>query len=256
MEPVTVLVGTVSELFQSDLDAGRYLIERLADTDLGPGVRVESLHYGAIAVAQTLEDLRPGTLVLASAVERGRRPGDITRYLLTPPDLTAEETQVAVGDAVTGYVSPDLLVEVAAGLGALPSRVVVYEVEPVLTGPGDRLSAEVDAAVDELVRRVRVEVRRVPLLDLAEQLRGLAAAERLADGPALGALHQLLDCLRTLEVDGRWGAAFAARDRLRLAIAAGGTSEGMDHLDWGLWWALIEELDRLAALEVKDGSRA
>lgn len=250
---MSVLVGSVSELFQSDLDAGRYLVERLADVDLGPDVRVESLHYGAIAVAQTIQDINPGTLVLASAIARERRPGSITRYLLPPVLLTPEETQVAVGDAVTGYVSPDLLIEVAAGLGALPPRVIVFEIEPVLVGPGDRMSPEVGAAVDELIGLVRTEVRRMPLLDLADQLRELTTGERLSDGAAIAALHEVLDALRVLEREGRWAGAFAARDRLQLAIAAGQTSEGMDHLDWGLWWALIEEIDRLAAAEVLDG---
>ncbi len=39
------------------------------------------------------------------------------------------------------------------------------------------------------------------------------------------------------------------RDELRLRIARGETGEGMDQLDWTLWWALIEELDRLQAVE-------
>jgi hypothetical protein len=38
--------------------------------------------------------------------------------------------QAAVGDAVTGYVHVDLLVEVASGFDALPARTVAVEVEP------------------------------------------------------------------------------------------------------------------------------
>jgi hypothetical protein len=36
---------------------------------------------------------------------------------------------------------------------------------------------------------------------------------------------------------------------MRLAISGSSSSEGMDHRDWGLWWGLLEELDRLEALE-------
>ena len=39
------------------------------------------------------------------------------------------------------------------------------------------------------------------------------------------------------------------RDRLRAAIIAGNTSDRMDYRDWGLWWALIEELDRVQNCE-------
>ncbi|MBA2577804.1 MAG: hypothetical protein H0V05_14370, partial [Euzebyaceae bacterium] len=67
--------------------------------------------------------------------------------------------------------------------------------------------------------------------------------------PAVEALRGLLDELDELDRDGTWGTAFRERDRLRLRIAAGETGEGMDHLDWGLWWALIEEIDRLQQVE-------
>ena len=67
---MTVLVGGVSELFQGDLDLGRLAVARLLDEDLGPGVLVEDLHYGAVAVAQRLEEVRPDTLVLVGAVRR------------------------------------------------------------------------------------------------------------------------------------------------------------------------------------------
>ncbi|MEJ7744110.1 MAG: hypothetical protein WKF73_17155 [Nocardioidaceae bacterium] len=62
-------------------------IERLQAEDLGPGVLVEELHYGAVAVAQRLEDLRPDALVLVSAVRRGRPPGTVERRRLDPPRL-------------------------------------------------------------------------------------------------------------------------------------------------------------------------
>ncbi|MBA3798713.1 MAG: hypothetical protein H0X18_06375, partial [Geodermatophilaceae bacterium] len=84
--PVAVLVGGVSELFQHDLDLGRLAVERLQDEDLGQGVVVEELHYGAVAVAQRLEDLRPAALVLISAVRRGRPPGTVQRRRVDPPE--------------------------------------------------------------------------------------------------------------------------------------------------------------------------
>ena len=245
---MTVLVGGVSELFQGDLDLGRLVVDRLAAEDLGRDVAVEDLHYGAVAVAQRLEDLRPETLVLVAAVRRGRRPGTVERRRIDPPQLAPDQLQAAVGDAVVGYVHVDLVVDVAAGLHVLPARTVAVEVEPEQVGPGEGLSGSAVAGLGAALAIVRDEVRRAPLLRLADELRTLLDGDRLEDSAALRAL---LDELGRLDREGRWGATFGLRNRLRLGIAAGASSEGMDHRDWGLWWALIEELDRLEALEAR-----
>lgn len=246
---MTVLVGGVSELFQSDLDVGRLAVERLLGEDLGPDVLVEELHYGAVAVAQRLEDIQPHTLVLVSAVVRDRPPGSVVRTLVVPPVLSPEQLQAAVGDAVTGYVHVDLIIEVATGLGVLPSRTLTVEVEPEKTSSGEGLSQVAGAGLDEALEIVRSELRRVPLLGLAEELRQLDDGHRLQPSVSRDALYELLDELLQLDLEGRWGRTFALRDRLRLGLAAANSSEGMDHRDWAMWWTLIEELDRLEAFE-------
>lgn len=246
---MTALVGGVSELFQHDLDLGRLAVEALRAEVLGAGVVVEELHYGAVAVAQRLEELRPQALVLVSAVQRGRAPGSVTRVRIDPPALDPAAAQAAVGDAVTGYVHPDLVVEIAAALGVLPRRTVTVEVEPKVLGPGEGLS---DAAAEGLrtaLDLVRAEVRRAPLLALADELRPLVDGSRLPASPALAVLQELLVELEQLDRHGFWGRAFALTDRLKLAISSTPSSEGMDHRDWGLWWALVEEVDRLEVLE-------
>jgi hydrogenase maturation protease len=246
---MTVLVGGVGELFQGDLDLGRLAVERLVAEPLGPGVLVEELHYGAVAVAQRLQELAPEALVLVAAVRRDRVPGTVARHRVEPPRLAPAQSQAAVGDAVVGYVHVDLVVEVAAALGALPGRTVAVEVEPARTEPGEALSAAAAAGLEVALDVVRSELRRQPLLRLADELRPLVTGRRLAPSPALAAVRRLLDELDGLDHHGEWGATFALRDRLRLTIASEPASEGMDHRDWGLWWALVEELDRVQALE-------
>ncbi len=241
----------MSELFQRDLDLGRLAVERLQAEDLGPGVLVEEMHYGAVAVAQRLQELRPATLVLVSAVRRGRTPGSVERRRIDPRELVPAEAQAAVGDAVTGYVHPDLVVEVAAALGMLPPRVVAVEVEPELTGPGDGLSGAAAGGLEVALGLVRSEARRAPLLELAAELRPLVAADRLDASSALSTLRELLAELALLDKDGRWGRSFALRDRMQLEIAAGATGEGMDARDWAMWWTLIEELNRVEADEAQ-----
>lgn len=246
---MTVLVGGVSQLYQGDLDLGRRAAERLGAEALGPGVVVEELHYGAVAVAQRLEELCPTAVILVGAAERARPPGTVQRRRVRCSPAPTEVVQHAVADAVTGYVTIDLVVDVGTGLGALPARTVTVEVEPARTGPSEDLSPEAEAGLEEALELVRTELRRLPVLELADQLSPLAAEARLEPASALEVLRELLGELRRLDEEGRWGAAFRLRDRLRRHIAEGATGEGMDGLDWSLWWALIEELDRLQAVE-------
>jgi hypothetical protein len=260
-----VLIGGVGELFQGDLDLGRHAVQRLLHEHHASSARrgravapacevlVEELHYGAVAVAQRLEELRPGTLILVGAVRRGRPAGSVRRRRIEAPSLTPDEVQAAVGDAVTGYVGMDLLVEVAAGFGVLPARTVTFEVEPETVTPGDGLSAPASRGLETVLELVHQELGRLPVLDLAVQLRGADRAAPdgtpLAESSADAAMDALLDALQVLERDGRWGSVFARRDQLRLAIAQGQAGTRMDHREWGQWWAMLEELDRLQGCE-------
>lgn len=245
-----VLVGGVSQLYQGDLDLGRRAAARLVEEPPPtPGVRVEDLYYGAVAIAQRLEELTPSMLLLVGAEQRGRPPGSIERRRIRQLDLRPDEVQVAVGDSVTGYVGIDLVVEVAWGLGVLPARTVALEVEPATTGPDTELSPAGSRALDRVIAMARLEVGRVPLLELADEVRAELADRALEPSPALRAVEEILASLDGLDAEGRWGETFAARDRLRLAISAGQLGEGMTTLDWGLWWSLIEELDRLSTRE-------
>jgi len=246
---VTVLVGGVYELFQGDLDLGRLAVERLRAGPLPAHVLAEDLHYGAVAVVQRLQDLRPDSFVIVTAVRRDRPPGTVERRRLYPPPVDPADFQAAVGDAVTGYVHVDLLVEVATGFEALPARTVAIEVEPAHVGPGEGLTPQAALALEQALELVGLEVRRAPLLQLADDLRPLVADARLAHSNALATLRELLGELEQLDREGRWGRTFALRDRFELAIAGSTSSQGMDHRDWGLWWALVEELDRMEALE-------
>lgn len=154
-----VLVGGVAELYQGDLDLGRRAVEALAAEELGEGVLVEELSYGAVAVAQRLEELRPRALVLVGAAARGRTPGTVERRPLGAEPLPPAEAQLAVGDAVTGYVSIDLLARVAQALGALPPDAVAVEVEPESTGASETLTAAAEAGLARALELVRAEVR-------------------------------------------------------------------------------------------------
>ena len=244
-----IVVGGVGELFQGDLDVGRRAAERLAGMDLGSHVLVEDFHYGAIAVTQRLEDLAPDALVLVGAAPRGRPPGTVERRRIEPAAVEPASFREAVELAGTGTVSIDLVIEVAAGFGALPDRIVSVEVEPEVVAPTDRLSPGAERGLEQAVALVRTQVDRIPLLELVGQARSEVGSGRIEPSPALAVMKRLLTDLELLDREGRWGAAFALKDELRLRIAAGETGEGMEHLDWTQWWGVIEELDRLEAAE-------
>lgn len=254
MEPgsgLTILVGGVAQLFQTDLDLGRHVVEQLTDL-AGPGVLVEDLSYGAIPVVHRLQETNPDALILVGTVTWGHPPGTVTRRVVRGTDRTAAQLQGAVQDAGTGYVDLALTLDVIHGLDQAPPRVVVVEVEPDRTGPGDELSPAGRIAVDVAATRIRTEVALTPLFDLLRLLRHRVAV--LAPDPQapLAALADLVAALDGWDEHGRWGRTLPAAERLRTAIAGGAHHPQMDHGDWGMIWGLLEELRRLEWLAVSD----
>jgi hydrogenase maturation protease len=156
----TILVGGVSQLYQSDHDVGREVVDGLGDL-AAPGVHVEDLSYGAIAVVHRLEELRPDVLILVGTHARGRPAGTVEPRRVAASELTPEELQGAVLDAGTGYVDLALTVDVIHALGVLPARTVVVEIEPAETGPGEGLSDAVRDAVAPAAALIRREVATV-----------------------------------------------------------------------------------------------
>lgn len=243
-----LLVGGVGQLFQGDFDVGRVVAERIAADNRDGQVIVEDLHYGAVAVLQRIEDVAPDALILVGSEQRGKAPGQVSRWLADMGPIDPEQAQVAVEGAVVGYVSIDLILGVLRGLNTSPPRAVVFGIEPQETGPAADLSPTVKKAVEEAVTAIQREVLLTPLFILGTVLRSQQVEFPLAESPASKTMEQLFAALEGLETDGKWGRTFGLKDRLRLQISAGETPEGIGHLDWSLWWGLIEELDRLQAL--------
>jgi hydrogenase maturation protease len=196
-----VVVGGVGHLYQGDLDLGRLAVERLSHDDLGGDVAIEEFSYGAVAVTQRLEELRPEVLVLVGAVERGRQPGTVERREITSVSADPGEIQGAIADAVTGYIHLDLVLEVAHGLGVLPLRTVAIEVEPARTEPSEHLSAEAEAGLARAVELVRAEVRDDVLPDLFMQARNQNLREAIEEhiGQTRDHVAKLEEVFRQLE---------------------------------------------------------
>jgi hydrogenase maturation protease len=246
-------VGGVGQLFQADHDLGRHVIERLTGSDRAPpGVLFEDLSYGAIAVSHRLRELAPTTLVLIGAIERGRPPGTVHRRRVVAVERSDVDLQGAVLDAGTGYVDLDLTLEVAWAFDALPVRTIVLEVEPAVTGPGDRLSAIGAAAVDTAAAAALRECHLAFVFDLVERLRPRLVEGVLEPSSVRTALRDLVDALDVLDHEDRWGRTFTAKDAVQLAVSTGDVGASFDHADWALLWGLVEAVQTLEAASVSE----
>ena len=142
------LIGGVGYSYLRDGSLGPLVVEELAREPWPDGVAVENLSYGPIAVMQRLQDADPpfDRLVLIAAIRRGRPPGTATVYRWDGQLPDAAEIQARVAEAVTGVISLDNLLVITGFFNALPSDVLVVEVEPEDEGWGEGLSAAIEAA--------------------------------------------------------------------------------------------------------------
>lgn len=139
------------------------IVERLLNEPLGPDVVVEDLFFGALAVCQRLQELHPEVLILVGAAARGLEPGRVLRREVAPLKRPLDDLQHAVGEAATGYVSIDLVLEVATAFHALPARTLVFEIEPKTTAPADTLSPEGQTAASVAIDMIKLELRSLAM---------------------------------------------------------------------------------------------
>jgi len=96
-----------------------------------------------------------GTLFLVDAVAAGRTPGTIHRFEW--PDPCVE----ALRPGSTHHLRPAEALRLAAALGTLPPRVIIFGIEAERFDPRLALSPSVAAAVPELVGRIMQELPRL-----------------------------------------------------------------------------------------------
>lgn len=159
-----VLIGGVGYRNLRDHSFGVVLVESLDTRGWPPDVSVEDISYNPIAVVQRLQDepsdRRFDLAVLIGALQRpGRTPGTLDVYRWDNALPGAEGIQEAVTEAVTGIISLDNTLVVARHFDALPTAVVVVELEPDAHEFGDELTP----AVAEALTRARDVVTRLAL---------------------------------------------------------------------------------------------
>jgi hydrogenase maturation protease len=145
----TVVIG-VGNAARRDDGAGLEVARRLRD---GPGVAAAVVECSGDAVA-LLEAW--GACERAIVVDAARgvgAPGAVHRFEAHRRALPAALLATSTHD-----FGVECAVELARALGRLPPTVVVYAIEGQDFAPGEGLSATVEAAVRELVPRIREEV--------------------------------------------------------------------------------------------------
>ena len=152
-----IFIGTVGYQYLRDYSVGPLLLPRLQAMDWPPGITVEELNWGPIAVVQTFEALPEpyDRVVLRAAREQGRAPGTLTlrRWRGGLPD--AERLQDRIAEAVTGVISVDNLLVIGEHLGIWPEEVFLVDVEPGVEEAGAALTPPVEAAVPQILETVR-----------------------------------------------------------------------------------------------------
>ncbi len=151
-----VLVGGVGYRNLRDYSVGPIMAERLARLSWPPGVEIDDLSFGPIALVHRLREAQPyDRIVLVSAVARDRLPGKVYRYQWAESLPAPEEIQARVAEAVTGVISLDNLLVIGRYFDVLPEDVVVIEVEPVVEEWGMDFTPAVAEALDQVEALVR-----------------------------------------------------------------------------------------------------
>jgi len=171
-----VLIGGVGYRNLRDHSFGVVLVDGLDVSGWPPGVLVEDISYNPIAVVQRLQDDPPDQrfdlAVIAGALQRpGRTPGTLSVYRWDNVMPAPAGIHEAVTEAVTGIISLDNTLVVARHFDALPTTVIVLELEPDAHEFGSELTPAVAAALT----RARALVTQLAFEP--------SAAARIPEGP-------------------------------------------------------------------------
>ena len=148
MATSTLVIGA-GNAFRRDDGAGLATARRLHGA-LSGDIRVLTKEGD---LASLLDDWQGAdTVVVIDATSSGSEPGTIRRY-----DAHEQALPAVFSPTSTHSFGVAEAIELARALGRLPARVVVFGIEGRDFTPGEGLSPDVNAAIDEVVRRVTEE---------------------------------------------------------------------------------------------------
>ena len=160
MNPPTILIAGIGNIFHGDDAFGCEVARRLCDLSWPDGVRVVDFGIRGIDLAYALAD-GPELAILIDAAPGGQEPGTV--FLIEADQeapLTADGTRSVPATLADGHgLNPAAVLQLVGTLGdARPDRVLVVACEPATLGDEEvgqmGLSPAVEAAVEPAVNRV------------------------------------------------------------------------------------------------------
>jgi hydrogenase maturation protease len=155
----TILVAGIGNIFLGDDAFGVEVARRLSSRELPAAVRVTDFGIRGFDLAYALQD-GYDAIILVDAYPHGQPPGTV---YVVEPDLDALTSANDV-EVDTHGMNPMRVLRLAASMGARPKRVLLLGCEPKSLGGEDGqmgLTAAVEAAVDEAVRRIELLVVQI-----------------------------------------------------------------------------------------------
>lgn len=135
----------------SDEGVGIHVIARLQRTVLAATVDLLDLGTSGMRALHELEGR--DTVLFVDCAMMGAEPGAIRRF--TPDEVETRKLQTRLslheGDLIN-------TIHLARRLGMAPGRIVIFGIEPKLIEPGESLSPELAARLDEYVAAIGQEL--------------------------------------------------------------------------------------------------
>jgi hydrogenase maturation protease len=157
-----VLVAGVGNIFLGDDGFGVEVVRRLLEAELPDRVDVTDYGIRGVHLAYDLLDGRHDALILVDALPMGEAPGTLAlievelkdaAWRLRPADALHEPAADGHG------MDPESVLRMLRSLGGELSRVLVVGCQPADLTEGMRMSAPVQAALDEAVALVGATAR-------------------------------------------------------------------------------------------------
>ena len=135
----------------SDEGVGIHVIARLQRTVLADTVDLLDLGTSGMRALHELEGRE--VVIFVDCAMMGAEPGAIRRF--TPDEVETRKLQTRLS-----LHEGDLLntIHLARRLGTAPERIVIFGIEPKFIEPGESLSPELAARLDEYVAAIRQEL--------------------------------------------------------------------------------------------------
>lgn len=183
-----VLIGTVGYHLLRDYSIGPKLLPQLQAMDWSPGVDVNEMNWGPVAIVQQFESLPEpyDRVIILTATNLHRPVGTITLRVWCGGLPGVEQIQDRVAEAVTGTISAENLLIVGEQFHIWPAETLLVDVQPGREEAGETFTPAVEAVVPQVLETLKVLVHvdfarlhKLPNVTV-EELRGneLANARR------------------------------------------------------------------------------